>query len=128
VEVLRPVDPLCRVPLLPLALFVELQQPVAAVVVFPAKARLGVAVELPLGLLDGERIAEHRRHGGFSEARSSRLYQIGAVRQIAANPISCAPCHRVNSPSGRRFSNPSTMVRNGFPASWPALLAKRLAP
>src|SRR5579875_2593549 len=63
VEVERPVDPLGGVPLLLLAFSVELQQRLARRVIFPGKTGLGLAVELPLGLLDWQRVAIGRRHG-----------------------------------------------------------------
>ena len=62
IEIERPVDPVGRVPLLLLALGIELQQGFARLVVFPSKIGLGIAVELPLGLLDREHIAVGRRH------------------------------------------------------------------
>ena len=44
------------------------------------------------------------------------------------NTMSCAPCQSTCSPSGRRFSRPSVMVRKWLPASWPTLLAKCTLP
>ncbi len=65
IEVERPVDPFGRVPLLLLALGIELQQGLARLVVFPGEAGLGIAVELPLGLFDREHITVGRRHREF---------------------------------------------------------------
>ena len=62
IEVERPVDPLGGVPLLLLALGIELQQGLPRLVVLPGKTSLGVAVELPFGLLDREHVAVGRRH------------------------------------------------------------------
>jgi len=62
IKIERPVDPIGGVPLLLLALGIELQQRLARLVILPGKASLGVAVELLRGLLDGERIAVGRRH------------------------------------------------------------------
>ena len=62
IEVERPVDALGGVPLLLFALGIELQQGLPRLVVFPGKTSLGVAVELPLGLLDREHIAVGCRH------------------------------------------------------------------
>ena len=39
-----------------------------------------------------------------------------------AKTMSWAPCQRVISPSGRRFSLPSNTVRKWLPASWPTML------
>src|SRR6516225_2393497 len=62
VEIERPVDPFGGVPLLLLALVVELQQRRARIVVFPSETGLALTVELPFCLLDRQRIAIHRRH------------------------------------------------------------------
>ena len=62
VEIERPVDPFRGVPLLLLALVIELQQCRTLIIVLPGKASLGLAVELPLRLLDRQGVAVHRRH------------------------------------------------------------------
>src|SRR5713226_4979627 len=62
VEVLGPVDPLGGIPLLLLALVVEGQELFAPVLVFPREGRIALAFELPLGLLDGNLVAERRGH------------------------------------------------------------------
>src|SRR6201987_1757891 len=62
IEVERPIDPLGGVPLLLLTLGIELQQRLARLVIFPGETGLGIAVELPLGLLDREHVAVRRRH------------------------------------------------------------------
>ena len=66
IEILRPVDAQRRVPLLLLALVVELQQRLAPVIIFPGEAGLDGALELPLRQLDWQRIAIHRRHARYS--------------------------------------------------------------
>src|SRR5271169_1401443 len=71
IEVLRPVDPFGRVPLLLFALGIELEQRFARLVVFPGKAGFGIAVELPLGLLDRKCVAVRRRHRAASRLTSS---------------------------------------------------------
>ena len=63
VHVLRPVEPVRRVPLLLLALGVQAQQVLAAVLVLPGERGGGVALDLPLGLLDGQPVEERAGHG-----------------------------------------------------------------
>ena len=46
----------------------------------------------------------------------------------AAKTMSWAPCQRVISPSGRRFSLPSNTVRKWLPASWPTMLENMQPP
>src|SRR5262245_21752916 len=62
VEVGRPVDAYGRVPLLLLALVIEAQELVAAVLVLPRELGLGRAVHGPARLGDRDRIAEHGGH------------------------------------------------------------------
>src|SRR5215472_10205137 len=63
IEILRPVDAGVRVPLLLLALVVQIQELLAAVLVFPGEGGLRPSFELPLGLLDGNLVAVRRGHG-----------------------------------------------------------------
>jgi hypothetical protein len=42
--------------------------------------------------------------------------------------IACAPCQSTSSPIAGRCSSPSTTLAKTLPASWPALLAKQVAP
>jgi hypothetical protein len=62
VDLLGPVEPLRRVPLLLLALGIEPEQVVAAVLVLPGERGGGLAVDLPLGLLDGQAVEVGARH------------------------------------------------------------------
>ena len=73
VEIQRPVDAVGGVPLLLLALGIELQQPGAVLVIFPGEGDVGVAVELPLGLLDRQGVAVTRRHQGLRPALEASL-------------------------------------------------------
>src|SRR6185312_14337041 len=66
IELLRPVDAQRRVPLLLLALVVELQQRLARIVIFPGEARLDRALEFPLRQFHRQRIAIDRRHARHS--------------------------------------------------------------
>src|SRR5712691_13271773 len=62
IEVERPIDPDRRIPLLLLALVVQGEQLGALVFVFPGERGLGLALQGPAGLLDGQLIAVHRGH------------------------------------------------------------------
>ncbi len=64
---------------------------------------------------------EGRRRSRFPLVRG--LQPLSRV-QSSRKTISCAPSQRNLTPSGRRFSFPSTTVAKWFPASWPALEAK----
>jgi hypothetical protein len=62
-QLLRPVDPRRGVPLLLLALLVELQQVGRAVIVLPVEQDLRLAVEVPLRDVDRQLIEGLRGHG-----------------------------------------------------------------
>ena len=68
VELERPVEPRAGIPLLLLALFVEVEQVGRAVVVFPVELDVGGAVELPVGDLDRQGIDTLGAHDGPSRA------------------------------------------------------------
>jgi hypothetical protein len=59
----RPVDARGGVPMLLLALGVEGEQRLVLVFVLPGERGFPFAVELPAGLLDGQLVPVHRRHG-----------------------------------------------------------------
>ncbi len=102
IELLRPVDAQRGVPLLLLALVVELQQRLAPVIIFPGEAGLDGALELPLRQLDWQRIAIHRRH-----ARHSRLSR----SPIKYEPARLRPVHPAPAPAGARTDHASTFLR-----------------
>ncbi len=62
IEILGPVEALGGIPLLLLALVVEGQELLAPVLVFPREGGIALAFEFPLGLLDGNLVAERRCH------------------------------------------------------------------
>jgi len=65
VDLVRPVDPLGRVPLPLLALVVEVEEPVAALVVLPVEGGGAAAGHVPAGLVDGKGV-DAGAHGGAS--------------------------------------------------------------
>ena len=67
IEVLRPVDARGGVPLLLLALVVERQERGALVFVLPGERCLGLTRERPAGLVHGQLVTVHGRHGGPPE-------------------------------------------------------------
>src|SRR5207248_10924462 len=67
VEVLRPVEAGGGVPLLLVALVVERQERGALVFVLPGEGRLGLIRERAAGLVHGQLVAVHGRHGGPPE-------------------------------------------------------------
>ena len=63
-----------------------------------------------------------------TRARPPRPSSTPARPHSRAKTMSCAPCQRVISPSGRRFSLPSNTVRKWLPASWPTMLENMQPP
>ncbi len=80
IEILRPVDAHGGVPLLLLALVVEAEQPLALVLVLPGERRLRLAGQRPAGLLHGQLIPIHGRHGESLLGRDSRPAAVAAHR------------------------------------------------
>src|SRR5215831_17103157 len=87
IEVERPVDAFGGVPLLLLALGIELQQRFARLVVLPGETGLAIAVEFPFGLLDWQHIAVSGRHRCPPGSPRTPLYGIYASRlRISTSP------------------------------------------
>jgi hypothetical protein len=74
VDLVRPVDPLGRVPLPLLALVVEAEEPVAAFVVVPVEGGGAPARQVPAGVLDGQGV-DARAHWGTPSGRLRPAYE-----------------------------------------------------